>query len=94
VKVVEEKEKKKRHWRDFYDQGVELDVELQAAKKVKAGGDDEGKEEKSFASIVSKQVDKIGSVEPVKDFKAMIARRDEAKIIERAIHEMATMIMV
>lgn len=39
-------------------------------------------------------MDKIGSVEPVKDFKAMIARRDEAKIIERAIHEMAAMIMV
>jgi len=95
TKVVEEKEKKKRHWRDFYDQGVELDDELKQAKKAKPG-DNADKEEKgavSFADIVSKQVDKIGSVEPVKDFKAMISRRDEAKVVERAIKEMAAMIM-
>lgn len=46
--IVEEKEKKKRHWRDFYDQGVELDSELQAAKKVKPAGDDDDKAPISF----------------------------------------------
>jgi len=45
-----------------------------------------------FADIVEKKVEKVGSVDPVKDFQAMLMRRDEGGIVATAITQMLTVI--
>jgi len=88
---MEEKKKEKRHWRDYLDGNVELDDELKSAKRAKV--DLEGKEAKDLKleDITSKQVEKIGSVDPIGDFKKLLARRD-GDFVAKAIGEMWEMI--
>jgi len=63
---------------------------MKAAKKAKTDGKSE--QEVKFEDIVTKQVEKIGSVDPVSDFKQMINRRDDAKWVQKAIRDMIDMI--
>jgi len=93
-KVVEEKKKAKRHWRDYMDGPVELTEEMQAAKKHKTDG---GKGElvavpTKLDDITKKVVDKVSTVDPINDFKSMLSRRDDARVIARAIEGMVEVI--
>ena len=47
-----------------------------------------------FQDLTATRVDKVGASNPIRDFKAMMARRDDPTVIERAIKEMAAMVMV
>lgn len=84
--------KQKRHWREYYDvdPAREVDEDLLSAKKIKAEGG--AVADLRFEDIVAAKVEKIGTVDPVKDFKAMIERRTEPDDIERAITMMIEVI--
>jgi len=88
--LLRRKKKEKKHWRDYFDGPVELSDDMKAAKKLKTDG--KAETEVKFEDIVNKQVEKIGSVDPVTDFKQMISRRDDAKWINKAIGDMIEMI--
>lgn len=64
---------------------------MKAAKKVKLT-DSKDVSDVKFDDINKKQVDKISTVSPVDDLRAMLARRDDAKIATRAIVEMIEVI--
>jgi len=88
--LLRRKKRKKKHWRDYFDGPVELSDDMKAAKKAKTDGKSE--KDVKFEDIVTKQIDKIGSVDPVNDFKLMINRRDDAKWVQKAINDMVDMI--
>jgi ATP-dependent DNA helicase 2 subunit 2 len=92
-KVEQQKKGPKRHWRDYLDlQMADADVEA-AAKRAREGKEDESTSSISYDNLVQKTVDEIGSVDPVGDFQAMLKRRDDARIISKAIAEMSDLII-
>lgn len=80
----EKVKKQKRHWREYYDADParEVDEDLLSAKKIKTEGE---AADLRFEDIVAAKVVKIGTVDPVKDFQAMMERRTEPDDIEKAI---------
>lgn len=46
----------------------------------------------SFSSLGGRQVEEVGSVDPVKDFEALLARRDSPDWVEKALKGMKRMI--
>jgi hypothetical protein len=87
---TDEKKREKRHWRDYFDAPIELSEEMRAAKKMKVEGGDA--KEVKFEDIAARAVDKVGSADPVGDFKAMLLRRDDPKYAAKALAEMAVLI--
>lgn len=70
--VEVEKKKRKRHWRDYLDEGergLEVDETLKQLKSEAAERDGNGGEEKdgiiSFDDVVQRQVDHVTSTDPV-----------------------------
>jgi hypothetical protein len=55
--------------------------DVAALKRSRNADDDKEHEELKFEDVISSRVDKVGSVDPVKDFKAIMMRRDDAQII-------------
>lgn len=47
----------------------------------------------SFSSLASRKVEEVGSVNPVADFEALLARRDSPEWVGKAIQGMKKMIM-
>jgi len=96
LQVVEKAaKKKKRHWREFLADDVDAKVadeddDMAKAKKLKsvaAAGEDV-----KLDKIVANEVDNISSADPVSDLLAMASRKDDPKIITRAISQMLEMI--
>jgi len=89
---VEEKKGAKRAWRDFFAAPAQIDSSLAELSKRARVDEDKEDADINFADIVSRSVEKIGTVDPVKDFKEMMSRRDDQKIIDTAIEQMASMV--
>ena len=90
----EEKKSTKRHWRDYLEgNSVALDESLNALKKQKEDEERSGQvTELKLDAMTARLVDKVGAIDPVADFNAMLKRRDSAEWVGKAITEMFAMI--
>src|SRR5688572_18318181 len=71
-----------------------VDIKLASAEKKIKTEEKEGKEAKElkFQDVIANRVDKVGTVDPVKDFKAMMERRDDPAIISAGIQQLSALI--
>jgi ATP-dependent DNA helicase 2 subunit 2 len=75
----------RKYWKDrFQDSEVQLDSYVPENKRAKKG---EGSASLSMESILSGVCSDVGSINPVQDFKAMLARRD-VDLVDKAIGQM------
>jgi ATP-dependent DNA helicase 2 subunit 2 len=95
LQKVEQKENsgRKRHWRDLYASVAVEDAEVEAAKKshqAKDGKDDEigpvgNSADLGVEQMRGENVEFVSQMNPVKDFRAMMKRRDDPTVQARAL---------
>lgn len=86
-----QKEKGRKFWREGLEEG-EANARLPGAGEAGSQQMEEDQKPLSLEFLTNKKVEDVGSVNPVEDFDAMMARRDSDQWIPRAIKGMKKII--